>query len=402
MHFIDTDFTRENHDPGADMPILSLRNHKESIRAQWLCAITLLIAVSAILPGCGEVTEFPKESKAAIEAGWTFYAVSEFDRSEAAFTHAAANATPGSHDYFMAKFGLANAYQHRKPTPKTAEAKVAFEEIANEDKGGEIGGWSALALARIDHMKLYDVDRPGGVAESTSGEYLFVLIMLLSVGLAVGAAYLLKDNYRLLGIVALIAILVGGLKLGNWMKVKPDSAEAQAAPAPEKATANLPKEEELAAVRAKYQRVMTEFATTTAAEEATVFYGETMIEMLADQQVKDGIAYLKKWAEAHPDSLYISAAYSQMANGYEMLDLPREQLQAMLKADETNRDPASDRAWGYYRIASIADKRAGEPELARKFYRMLIEKYPTDLHLFNCKQALKRLDGPAKKEAAQP
>jgi tetratricopeptide (TPR) repeat protein len=375
----------------------------ESASPRWLCVLTLLAALSAILPGCGEVTEFPKETKAAIEAGWTFYAVSEFDRAEAAFTHAATNAAPGSHEYFMAKFGLANAYQHRKPTAKTDEAKAAYEDIATQDKGGEIGGWSALALARIEHMKLYDVDRPGGVAESTTGEYLFVLIMLLSVGLAVGAAYLLKDNYRLLGIVALIAILVGGLKLGNRMRAKPDTAEAQSAsaPAPEKATANLPKDEELAEVRAKYQRVMTEFATTTAAQEAAVFYGETMIEMLADQQVKEGIAYLKKWIEAHPESLYISAAYGQTANGYEMLNQPKEQLAAMIKADDTNKDPAVDRAWGYYRIASVAEKLAGEPRIARKYYSMLIEKYPTDLHLFNCKQALMRLDA-AKKGAALP
>lgn len=385
-------------DLGADMLSTSPGKHVPSSERVWRYASALLVALSVLLPGCGEVTEFPKETKAAIEAGWTFYAVSEFDRSEAAFTHAASSAAPNSHDYFMARFGLANAYQHRKPTPKTPEAKATFEEIASQDKGGEIGGWSALALARIDHMKLYDVDRPGGVAESTTGEYLFVLIMLLSVGLAVGAAYLLKDNYRLLGIVALIAILVGGLKLGNWMRSPPDAAATQATPTPAKAEANLPKEEELAAVRAKYQRVMTEFATTTAAQEAAIFYGETMIEMLSEQQVKDGIAYLKKWIEAHPESLYIGAAYGQMANGYEMLNQPREQLQAMLKADETNRDPAADRAWGYYRIASVAEKLAGEPAIAKKYYSMLIEKYPTDLHLFNCKQALQRLDGTSKKE----
>jgi hypothetical protein len=65
----------------------------------------------------------------------------------------------------------------------------------------------------------------------------------------------------------------------------------------------------------------------------------------------------------------------------------------MIKSDDSNRDPAADRTWSYYRIASVAEKKAGAPEIARKYYKRLIEEYPTDLHLFNCKQALKRLDG---------
>lgn len=355
---------------------------------------TLLAALCLLLPGCGEVAEFPRETKAAIEAGWTFCAVSEFDRSEAAFAHAASSAAPNSHDYYMAKFGLANAYQHRKPAAKTAEAKAAYEELAKQDKGGEIGGWSALALARIDHLKLYDVDRPGGVSESTSGEYLFVLIILMAVGIGVGAAFLLKDNYRLLGVVVMIAALVGGLKLGNWVKTRPvPETAATAAAAPVKAAANLPKEAELAGIRVKYQRVMDEFPKTLAAQEAAVFYGETMIEMLGDRRVKDGIEYLKKWVEGHPDSRYISAAYGQMAYGYEMLGQSKEQLDAMIRAEESNTDPAADRTWWYFRIANVAEKKAGAPEIARKYYQRVIEEYPTDLRLFNCKQGLKRLDG---------
>ncbi|MCY3023619.1 MAG: tetratricopeptide repeat protein [Planctomycetota bacterium] len=357
----------------------------------------MLAALCLFLPGCGEDEAIPANVKEAIEAGWTFFAVSEFDRSEAAFTSAAAKAQPGSREYLLARFGLANAYHHRKPTPKLDDAQGVYEGLAVQDKGGEIGGWSALAVARIGHMKLYDVDRPGSVAQSTTGEYLFVVIVLVAVALGVGAAYFLKDKYRLAGMVVMVAALIGGIKLASWARTK-----ATAAGGTEKAVANLPQDEELAEARKRYQRVMDEFPKTPAAQEAAVFYGETMIELLTPDKVKQGIEYLRKWLAEHPESTYIGAAYSQIANGYEMLGLPKEQLQAMIKSDDSNTDPLADHSWWYYRIAGIADSRASEPEIAKKYYKLMLLMYPTDFRVFLCKRALKRLEGGAKAGALGP
>lgn len=349
-----------------------------------VCALALCL----FLPGCGEDAAIPRDVKEAINAGWTFYAVSEFDRSEAAFNHAARNAAPASREYLLARFGLGNAYQHRKPTPKLDEAKAVYTELAQQDKGGETGAWSALALARMDHMKLYDVDRPGGVTETTSAEYLFVFIILMSAGAAVGSAYLMREDYRLLGLVVLIGVLWGGIKLAGWARKQATVTGAAA-----KAVANLPSDAELAEVRKKYQRLMDEYPKTTAAEEAAVFYGESMIELLTEGKVQEGIEYLRKWAEAHPQSSYVGAAYAEMGNGYEMLSRPKEQLQCMIKADDSNKDPLADHSWWYYRIAGIADSKANEPEIAKKYFRLMLERYPTDFRVFLCKQALKRLEG---------
>ena len=340
------------------------------------------------MPGCVEEEAIPRETRAAINAGWTFFAVSEFDRAEAAFNQAAASAAPGSREHVQARFGLANAYQHRKPTAKTAEAKAVYEELAGQDKGGEMGGWSALALARIDHLKLYDVEREGGITETTASDYQFVAIILLAVVVAMGCAFFMKEKYRLAGLIVLIAVLVGGLKLANWAR-----SRAAAAGGPVKAVANLPKNEELAEVRKKYQRVMDEFPKTQASEEAAVFYGATMIELLTEERVKEGIEYLKKWAVEHPGSPCLSAAYGMMANGYEMLGLRKEQLQALIESDDCNKNESADRAGTYFRIASVAERCAGEPELARKYFTLFLRKYPTDQRVFWCKRGLKRLEG---------
>jgi len=361
----------------------------------WRALPPALAVLCLFVPGCVVEEEIPHETKAAIDAGWTFFAVSEFDRAEAAFNQAAATAASGSRDYLLARFGLANAYQHRRPAAKTEQAKAVHGELAKLDKGGEIGGWSALALARIDHLNLYDVERPGGVTETTTGEYLFVLIILLSVTLGMLCAFWLKENYRLLGLIVLIAVLVGGLQLAVWAR-----ARVTAAGGPVKAVANLPTEKELAEVRKEYQRVMDEFPKTLAAEEAAICYGESMVELLAEERVKDGIEYLKKWVAEHPGSIYLGLAYGQMANAYEMLGQPKEQLQAMISADASNKDEFADRTWYYFRIANVAERLAGAPEVAKTYYKLFLQKYPTDYRIFWCKRALKRLGGTAEKEAA--
>jgi len=365
---------------------------------------SFILALCLVMPGCVEEEEIPRETQAAITAGWTFFAVAEFDRAEAAFTQAAASAAPGSREYLLAKFGLGNACQHRKPTAKTEEAKKLYAELTRQDKGGDIGAWSALALVRIDHLKLYDVERPGGATETTTGEYLFVAIIILAVAIGMAIAFWLKKNYRVAGLVVLIAVLVGGIRLADWAKAK-----VTASGGPAKAVANLPQEEELVPIREKYQRVMDAFPKTQAAEEAAVFYGETMIELLTEERVRQGIEYLKKWVTEHPGSLCLSAAYGQMANAYEMLDQRKEQLEALIKSDDNNKSEFSDRTGTYFRIATVAERYAEQPDIAKKYYQLFLKKYPTDQRVFWCKRGLKRLEAvgqavslPSPSQAGQP
>ncbi|HEY3319724.1 MAG TPA: tetratricopeptide repeat protein [Planctomycetota bacterium] len=387
-------------------PCLRVSRFAPSPRRPVPPSVWILLAALLSLSGCRKEVGVAEDPKKSIEAGWTFFAVSEFDRAEAAFNKAVAAAPAGSQDNLFARFGLANAYQHRTPTAKLEEAKKAYAELVEADKAGEIGGWSCLALARIEHLKLYDVQRTGGASETTTGEQLFIVALLLSALLAIGSAYLLKENYRLTAFALLIVIMVVGLKAANWVRAYPFGAGTAAAAAQKpKQTTNLPSEAELAAVRVLYQRVIEQFPKAQAAEEAAVFFGQTMIETLSESRAKEGVAYLTRWIEQHPGSNYASPAYAQLAVAYELLQQPREQLAALLKADETNRDPIGDRSIAYYRIGFVAEK-VGEKTTAEKYYKLLIEKYPTDFHLFSCKQGLKRMgvlpaSVPTAKEAAR-
>jgi tetratricopeptide (TPR) repeat protein len=120
-----------------------------------LCICTVIFLIS----GCGHDEEISANPDAAIRSGWLYVSVSEFDRAESIFSKVIAGSTRGSRDELLARFGLANAYQHRKPLPKYQEAEEVYASLINDDKEGEIGGWSALAIARMAHLQLYEVGK---------------------------------------------------------------------------------------------------------------------------------------------------------------------------------------------------------------------------------------------------
>jgi tetratricopeptide (TPR) repeat protein len=130
-------------------------------------ALCLLAAL--LLSGCNQEETVHKNPQDAIRDGWALITISDFDRAEAAFAHAEAASAPNSRELLLARYGLANAYQHRRPTPRYPEALKLYAEIAQQDKGGEIGAWSALAAARINHVSLYAVGReiPAGAQTGT-------------------------------------------------------------------------------------------------------------------------------------------------------------------------------------------------------------------------------------------
>jgi len=51
-----------------------------------------------------------------------------------------------------------------------------------------------------------------------------------------------------------------------------------------------------------------------------------------------------------------------------------------------------DKAWRYWKLATVAEFEAGDFDLARKFYRLLIEEYPQDIRKYASRQALERMD----------
>lgn len=57
-------------------------------------------------------------------------------------------------------------------------------------------------------------------------------------------------------------------------------------------------------------------------------------------------------------------------------------------------DPGSppDQALTFWQIATMAEFDCGNFEVARKYYKRLMEQYPNDMKIFAAKTALKRMD----------
>ena len=138
-------------------PLLNSRGTEVSLRHYGGLFFLFFLA---ILSGCDQAEPLPADNHGALQAGWNLISLDEFDRAESVFQALAARCQPGTRDFYMARYGLGNAYQHRKPGAKLDEAKAVYAEVAAQDKGGEMGGWSALAFARIDHLRLFEVGKP--------------------------------------------------------------------------------------------------------------------------------------------------------------------------------------------------------------------------------------------------
>ena len=55
-------------------------------------------------------------------------------------------------------------------------------------------------------------------------------------------------------------------------------------------------------------------------------------------------------------------------------------------------DPFVEFAWAYWNLATLAEFEVGNFALARQYYHLRLEKYPKDIRVYGCKQALQRMD----------
>ena len=155
-------------------------------------------------------------------------------------------------------------------------------------------------------------------------------------------------------------------------------------------------EPDYAAVRRAYQECIARFPTHLAGEEAFIYLQSTFVATLAEADARQAAAALEQFIATRPHSAFIGPAYALLAQTYTTLRQPEKLLAAKIKAVETEeRDPLNpiqDKAIGYWQVGSIAEFEAGDFETARKYYRLLIDEYPTDMRRYGAKLALKRMD----------
>ena len=156
-------------------------------------------------------------------------------------------------------------------------------------------------------------------------------------------------------------------------------------------------EPDIAQVRAAYQKVVEAYPRHLAGQEALIYQQATLVQSLDPAQATQAVARLQAFLAEQPDSRFASEAFNLLAQAYETLGQHDAQLEARLQ--EINRlevDPsspaASDFSWRYWQLATTAEFLAGRLDIARLYYRKLIEEYPLDFRKFGARQALERMD----------
>ena len=150
-----------------------------------------------------------------------------------------------------------------------------------------------------------------------------------------------------------------------------------------------------AAVNAAYQHILEKYPGHLAAKEAFLYLQSIQLAQLNPNTSREAEKKLLDFiANGKPE--FLSPAWSLLTVAYVTLNEQEKRLQAELKSlDLTEVDPSDpfiEFGGRYWNIATIAEFEVGDFDLARKYYNLLLEKYPTDRLGYGCKQALKRMD----------
>jgi tetratricopeptide (TPR) repeat protein len=154
-------------------------------------------------------------------------------------------------------------------------------------------------------------------------------------------------------------------------------------------------EPDYAAVNAAYQHIMEKYPGHLAAKEAFLYLQSIQ---LAQLDPKTSRAAEKKLLDfiSNGKPEFLSPAWSLLTVAYVTLNEQEQRLNAELKSLELTEvdpsDPYIEFGGRYWNIATIAEFEVGDFTTARKYYNLLLEKYPTDRLGYGCKQALKRMD----------
>ena len=149
------------------------------------------------------------------------------------------------------------------------------------------------------------------------------------------------------------------------------------------------------AVNAAYQHIMEKFPGHLAAKEAFLYLQSIQLAKLDPETSRAAAKNLREFA-AREKKEFLSPAWSLLAVAYQTLGDQEKRLEAEQNSFETTEvdpsDPFLEFAWAYWNLATIAEFEVGDFELAREYYRLLIENYPKDKRIYGCKQALRRMD----------
>ncbi len=148
-------------------------------------------------------------------------------------------------------------------------------------------------------------------------------------------------------------------------------------------------------VRKGYRDIIAKHPGHLAAKEATIYLNATLIATLDEALTRQAVSNLTAFI-ASGTKEFLGPAYSLLAVSYTTLKQPQLRLESEIKAFENVEiDPANpfnEFAWAYWNIATIAEFEVGDFDLARQYYKKLVQEYPVDIRTFPAQQALARMD----------
>lgn len=154
-------------------------------------------------------------------------------------------------------------------------------------------------------------------------------------------------------------------------------------------------EPDYAAVNQAYQHILDQFPDHLAAKEAFLYLQSIQLAKLEPKSTRAAVAKLEDFVVREKKE-FLSPAWSLLAVGYQTLNDQEKRLLAEKNSFETTEvdpsDPFIEFAWAYWNLGTIAEFEVGDFDLARQYYQLLIDKYPKDIRVYGCKQALARMD----------
>jgi tetratricopeptide (TPR) repeat protein len=149
------------------------------------------------------------------------------------------------------------------------------------------------------------------------------------------------------------------------------------------------------AVNRAYRHIIEKYPDHLAAKEAFLYLQSIQLAKLEPKSTREAEKKLFEFAQGSQKE-FAGPAWSLLAVADTTLKEPEKRLEAEQKSFElTEVDPADpyvEFAWAYWNLATIAEFEVGDFATARKYYNLLLEKYPTDIRVYGCKQALERMD----------
>ena len=145
-----------------------------------------------------------------------------------------------------------------------------------------------------------------------------------------------------------------------------------------------------------YAEVYRNYPGTPAGEEAFLYESSLPLPRADAQQARAISENVMAFLVNHPKTPFLSQFYSIIAECYRKMGDQNQRLAYMIKAVEAREvdpsNPIDDRSTAYWNIAYAAEFEAGNFELARKHYRLLMNEYPRDVRVFGIRKALQRMD----------